>query len=753
MRCGAGGREISRCGAESEVAVPGMSPEETRAATQQRLLGAFPRREPSRAVQNGPERRRPAAVSSPRVHKSVTPALYVRLVTTTSAPAALADRLLDGLDPSQHVAVTSRETPLAILAGPGSGKTRVLTHRIAWQVVSEIVKPQHVLAVTFTRRAAAELVDRLRTLRACEQVTAGTFHALALAQLRRWHADQRRDMPALLDRKARLLAPLCGRGLDAVVAAAELAGEIEWAKARLVSPDDYEAAVDATKRQTPRPPGEIARLFQHYEREKRRRGLVDFDDLILSCADVLEHDTEYAAVCRWRFRHFFVDEFQDANPAQFRLLRAWIGDRDDLCVVGDDDQAIYGFSGADADFLRSFSEHFPSAQTVHLEHSYRSTPQILGAARAVLGRQGQAKQLHARADAGLEPTVTEFDDDSAEAAAVARHLVDAHDNGRPWSSMAVLYRTNAQSARFEEALADAGVPTRVRGDRRFLERPEVRATLGRLRATSGGFRQCLDAIASDADASTERGGHTATVVRLGHEYLAAEGGTGSLEGFVAYLAISMRHDASEPDATADTVDLLTFHRAKGLEWHTVFVTGMEAGLVPIAHARAPSERAEEQRLFYVACTRAKRELHCSWARQRTFSAVPVRRTRSPYLDALDSPASPPSGSRRMTRAASNRLDGPQQIAALRESLSTHTGTNVDDIALLDALKAWRRGLARAASVPAFVIFSDRTLAEITARRPCSRDELLAVPGIGPVKAERYGTAVIDLVTPDAEVTG
>ena len=307
------------------------------------------------------------------------------------------DALLDGLDATQRDAVTSTAAPLAILAGAGSGKTRVLTRRIAWQSREQRIDPAHVLAVTFTRKAAGELRSRLSRLGVRESVTAGTFHAIALAQLRRRADEQGRAMPGLLERKVRILVPMLPvRGREAALLAAELASEIEWAKARLVKPDAYERAVVAAGRATPRPPAEVAATYRNYEREKRKRGLVDFDDLITGCADVLERDTEFAAAQRWRFRHLFVDEFQDASAAQFRLLRAWLGDRSDLCVVGDPDQAIYGFAGADASYLAGFRrwlppERFPEVGMVRLGSNYRSTPQVVTAAGAVLGPPGRRR--------------------------------------------------------------------------------------------------------------------------------------------------------------------------------------------------------------------------------------------------------------------------------------------------------------------------------------------------------------------------
>ncbi|HEX8804174.1 MAG TPA: ATP-dependent helicase, partial [Acidimicrobiales bacterium] len=292
-----------------------------------------------------------------------------------------ADHLLHDLDESQRRAVTSPAQPLAILAPAGSGKTRVLTRRIAWRVETGDADASHVLALTFTRRAAGELRDRLRVLGVRDGVATGTFHGVAYAQLRARWADEGRQPPALLARKGRLLGELRRGGQ---LTAAQLAGEIEWAKAHLVGPDGYIDAVAAARRRTPAPPAQVADAYARYEDEKRTRRLVDFDDLLRLCSHLIETDAAFAATQRWRFRHLFVDEFQDVNALQMQLLDAWRGDRYDLCVVGDPRQAIYGWNGADARFLDGFQARYPPAEVVALERNYRSTPQVLAAAADVL---------------------------------------------------------------------------------------------------------------------------------------------------------------------------------------------------------------------------------------------------------------------------------------------------------------------------------------------------------------------------------
>ncbi|MGH9226824.1 MAG: ATP-dependent helicase, partial [Acidimicrobiales bacterium] len=391
--------------------------------------------------------------------------------------------LLHGLNPSQRHAVTSEAAPLCILAGAGSGKTRVLTRRIAWRVAGRGADPRHVLALTFTRRAAGELGNRLGQLGVRDRVAAGTFHAVAYAQLRRrWGAGpawpersgHSERAPAVLDRKVRILGLLMPRRADSGLQPADIAAEIEWAKARMVPPERYEGEVVAAGRRTPLPAAEVATLYEQYEAEKRRKGYIDFDDILQLCADAIEGDPEFAATQRWRFRHLFVDEFQDVNPVQFRLLEAWRGGRNDLCVVGDPNQAIYAWNGADPSYLTGFPHRHPGAAVVHLDDNYRSSPQVLAVANAVIGGR---HRLRAHEPDGPLPTVTSYPTDREEAAGVARAVRRRHGAGKPWSDHAVLTRTHAQLVLFEEAFHSAGIPFRVRGSVRFLSQPEIRDAL------------------------------------------------------------------------------------------------------------------------------------------------------------------------------------------------------------------------------------------------------------------------------------
>ncbi|MDP8986749.1 MAG: ATP-dependent DNA helicase UvrD2 [Actinomycetota bacterium] len=678
--------------------------------------------------------------------------------------------VLAGLTDRQAEAVTTPGAPLCILAGAGSGKTRVLTRRIAYRVLAGTADPRHVLALTFTRKAAGELVRRLEALGIREHVTAGTFHALAYAQLRQRWADSGRRAPALLDRKAGLLIRLLGRGSgSARVQPADLAGEIEWAKARLIGPGRYEAEAAAAGRRPPVPLATMAALYQRYEDEKHRRGLVDFDDLLLDCGSALADDPQFAASQRWRFRHLFVDEFQDVNLAQARLLRGWRGDGNDLCVVGDPRQAIYSWNGAEPSQLRDFAEREPGATLVSLDDNFRSTPQILAVASSVISvGPDRHRPLRARRPDGPLPTVRAYARDVDEARATARAVRDRHRPGTPWSHTAVLCRTNAQLVLFEEAFRAAGIPYRVRGGGAFLERPEVKAALAELRGSPaplatglGDLRTTADGDGPGAGDGTadgspvgERQAVLEELVRLGADYLAHEPG-GDAGGFVAWLGAALRSEA--PRAASDAVELATFHGAKGLEWPVVFVAGLERGLVPITHAGTDEACAEERRLLYVAVTRAENELHCSWARERSFGGRSLRRQPSPWLDDISAAraalagGSPAPGSPGwQDRLADERARLRRREAARTGSpRSERAGANADP-ELLAALKRWRSEAARASGVPAFVVFHDSTLAAVAEAKPRTSASLVRLPGLGPVKAERYGPALLALVGEHAE---
>ncbi|MBI2704605.1 MAG: ATP-dependent DNA helicase UvrD2 [Actinobacteria bacterium] len=685
------------------------------------------------------------------------------------------EALLDGLNASQRAAVVSETNPLCILAGAGSGKTRVLTRRIAYRATTGRIDPRRVLTLTFTRKAAGELTNRLRILGLRDSVAAGTFHAVAYAQLRtRW--DERNvRAPQLLDHKVGFVSGLVPRALTVAnrhktsTLALDITNEIEWAKARTIIPASYARDASAAHRTPPVDLDTVASVYERYEVEKRKRRLVDFDDLLRLHARDIETDAAYAAAVRWRFQHLFVDEFQDVNPQQHALLRRWLGDRDDLCVVGDPNQAIYAWNGADARYINEFGDHFPGCEVIELRDNYRSSPQILAVANAVLapsprrGRGPELDGLRATRPDGPIPDIREYADDEAEAAGVARAVRDARAPRTSWSSQAVLARTNAQTVLIERALRSAGIPCRLRGTSGLLDQPEVKAALRSLERADGAFlvalRDLEDDVLGGRDGPTdgapptgERQANVEALLRLGHDYLAVDAAP-STAGFVGWLSDTVRSD--QPDHGGDAVDLATFHAAKGLEWPVVHLVGLEQGFVPINHAKTRGELAEERRLFYVALTRAEREAHLSWAAARTFGSKPARRSPSPYLDAVRQVCGALAGGADPVDWAASLAEQRAALRAQKPAAQKARGAGTGDPPasrldeqgrqLYDELLRWRANTARASAVAAFVVLDNKTLATIAATRPSSEAALSLVPGIGPVKLNRYGPAIIELV--------
>ena len=650
------------------------------------------------------------------------------------------DRLLRGMNEHQVAAVLSDASPLRILAGAGSGKTRVLTHRIAHRSEAGTLDPSRVLAVTFTRKAAGELRERLGRLGLRDGVHAGTFHAIAYAQLRQRWEERGITPPELLDRKFAIVARLLpGRGRkDDRSTPLDVVAEIEWAAARRITPQDYEREATRAHRRPPVPLGTVATVYDDFTQLKRRRRLVDFDDILRLAARDLEADPVYAAARRWRFRHIFVDEFQDVNPLQFHLLQQWLGPDSDTCIVGDPNQAIYAWNGADAGYLIDFDRYFPGGSTVTLEDNYRSTPQILAVANGVL-QQGPnvAIRLRPHRPAGAVPTVRALPDDTAEARAVARACRDGHRPGVPWSAQAVLVRTNAQTALIAEAMSAAGVPHRVRGSGRLLEQPEVTDALQVLRRSASleiGLADLEHDLGDRSRLTEERAANVTEVVRLGREYLALEP-AGDTAAFLAWLSTTLR---DEDGGGGDAVDIVTFHAAKGLEWPVVHIAGLEEGYVPIHHAETDADVDEERRLLYVALTRARDELHCTWARSRTFGSRTMNRSPSMWVDSIETTLG-------VAPTELSRAQGAERARSARRSVRRAPAAEGPELELFEALRSWRRDQARAADVPAFVIFNDATLTAIARHRPRSAAQLLKVPGIGPVKAQRFGPDVLRIV--------
>jgi DNA helicase-2/ATP-dependent DNA helicase PcrA len=668
------------------------------------------------------------------------------LHTAEAGPVAGAEAVLAGLDDEQRTAAQAVTGPVCILAGAGTGKTRTITHRIAYGVHTGAFSGDQVLAVTFTARAAGELRARLAGL-GVGGVQARTFHAAAMRQLR-YFAPRvlGGPMPGLVENKLRLVASAAARSRLTTdrTSLRDLAGEIEWAKTTLATPEDYPTRAKAAGREPPFEAAAVSAVYASYESAKQRDGVLDFEDLLLVTAYALEEHQDVARQVRAQYRHFVVDEYQDVNPLQQRLLDAWLGGRAELCVVGDPNQTIYSFTGADPDYLLGFPDRYPDAEVVKLERDYRSTPQVVALANRLIGQAPRRKglpglRLLGQRPEGPEPRFAEHPDEPAEAAAVAarcRALVDA---GTPASEIAVLFRINAQSEVYENALTEVGVPYVLRGGERFFERPEVREAVLLLRgAAAAGHDPGMlvptvrDVLASrgwaehrppPGGAARDRWQSLAALVDLAVDLVQADPSL-DLARFVAHLA--ERADAQHAP-TVQGVTLASMHAAKGLEWDVVFVVGLVDGVLPIAQSLSRPEAVEEERrLLYVAVTRAREELTLSWSLARNPGAKRAR-PRSRFLTGLapeSGPSAPPA--RRPAKRAKVVLEG-------------EAGE------LFERLRTWRSQTAQSASVPAYVVFTDATLQAIAETRPSTLRELAALPGIGARKLDLYGAGVLEAI--------
>ncbi|OBG43434.1 ATP-dependent DNA helicase [Mycobacterium alsense] len=697
------------------------------------------------------------------------------------------DPLTAELDDEQREAVLAPRGPVCVLAGAGTGKTRTITHRIAQLVAGGHVAAGQVLAVTFTQRAAGEMRSRLRTLAAAGHTDPGvgavqalTFHAAAHRQLRYFWPRVVGDTGwQLLDTKFAVVARAASRcrlnvSTDDV---RDLAGEIEWAKASLIGPEQYAPAVAEAGRDVPRDAQQIAAVYAAYEALKVRDeslALLDFDDLLLHTAAAIENDAAVAEEFRDRYRCFVVDEYQDVTPLQQRVLAAWLGDRDDLTVVGDANQTIYSFTGATPRFLLDFSRRFPDATVVRLERDYRSTPQVVSLANQVIaaarGRVAGSKlQLSGERAPGPAPSFHEHPDEAAEAAAVAKAIARLIESGTAPSEIAVLYRVNAQSEVYEEALTEAGITYQIRGGEGFFNRQEIRqALLALQRAAERGaggdpaaqaplpdvVRAVLEPLGLTAEPpagsrARDRWEALAGLAEMVDDEVAQRPQL-DLPGLLAELRT--RADARHPPVVQG-VTLASLHAAKGLEWDAVFLVGLADGTLPISHALAHGAESEaveeERRLLYVGITRARIHLALSWALARSPGG---RQSRKPsrFLNGIAPQAradSAPARSRRTRgtatrcRICNNSLITPAAIMLRR---CETCAADIDEELLL-RLKAWRLEVAKEQNVPAYVVFTDNTLIAIAELLPDDEAALIAIPGIGSRKLEQYGPAVLELV--------
>ena len=536
-----------------------------------------------------------------------------------------AEEILEALDNEQRAVALATRGPVCVIAGAGTGKTRAITHRIAYAAAIGTMDPHKVLALTFTARAAGEMRTRLRSL-GVPSVAARTIHAAALKQLTFfWPQVFGGRTPDLLTTKSGFLTEAIKRAalqgelsITSRDLLRDIATEIEWAKVSQIAPSDY---LSESQKRTVKPrinPEQLAKVYTAYESVKHQERAIDFEDVLLLTTAMIEEEREVRERVQDQYRFFTVDEYQDISPLQQRLINAWLGSREELCVVGDPAQTIYSFAGATPVFLNSFTQRFPEAEVVRLTTGYRSTPEIIFTANSILRKGAMGNELVAINDHGSKPTITAYNDESSEIAGIVRDITKLISEGTPAQEIAVLARTNNQLNGLEKAMNSAGLPYQVRNTERFFDRKEVRDFLKQVRTASVIPTEgvvWLDELRTLAQPFLT-GGAIDGIAALLH--LARELDTDS--GFTpknlrTYLReVEDRVQQNNPP-TMPVTTLATLHAAKGLEWERVFLMGVSDGILPLENNSTTDDQAsidEERRLFYVGITRAKSDLRLSY---------------------------------------------------------------------------------------------------------------------------------------------
>lgn len=670
------------------------------------------------------------------------------------------DLLKAELDPAQLAVAQYLRGPLCVLAGAGAGKTRAITYRVANAIHTGVARPQNILAVTFTTRAAGEMRLRLQNL-GIHGVQVKTFHAAALSQLNYfWPSAIGGRVPEIKENPAPLVSQAAARlGMPTdTPAVRDLRDEIAWSKVQLITPENYpQRAVAAGHIEiVGQSAQDIAQLIKVYEEIKTERAVIDFEDVILILIGLLVDRPEIATEIRKQYTYFVVDEFQDVSPMQHRLLQLWLGSRKDICVVGDISQTIYSFAGANWEYLANFAHYWHGAKQLILHRDYRSTPEIVELANRVISETGSsalqanttAIQLVSARPAGKPVGFHTYADDEAEARGIVQKIQSLQAAGTPLADIAILYRTNAQSALFETALNDAGISYTIRGGKRFFERPEVISAMVALRAAAREERTEALTIVIDevlkqlgwrkeapdtAGASRERWESLNVIRQMAEKFAQARAGQTNSDGeraacsvraFVANLEERAKYEL-EPQLAALTLSSL--HGAKGLEWKVVFLAGISEGLLPISYARTESAIAEERRLFYVGITRAADELNISYAKANLQGK---ERKVSQFLQ----PVLP----KEISRSTQTRLSA-------KENQQRFARDHASEMQLFTSLRDWRADISRAEGKPPYVILHDTVLQRIAIQKPRTLDELRMIKGIGTLKLSRYGIELLAVV--------
>lgn len=707
-------------------------------------------------------------------------------------PSGDPEDLLAALDPEQRKVATTLTGPVAVIAGAGTGKTRAITHRIAYGVRTGVYVPNSVLAVTFTTRAAGEMRGRLSEL-GVAGVQARTFHSAALRQLKHfWPRAYGSELPPLEKNRMSLVAEAAGRagvGTDGATLR-DLAGEIGWAKVSNVAPVDYpEVARTDERLLASLDPEAISRVFAGYESVKQSRGRIDFEDILLCTAAMLGDHPTIAEEVRRTYRHLVVDEYQDVSPVQETLLRLWLGKSRNLCVVGDPAQTIHSFAGARSEFLTGFAARHRDTTVIRLFRDYRSTHQVVEVANTIMDGARRDKgaagaglggvTLQAQRTSQVGVLLRSHRDDRSEAAAVVDWLSGRAREGVELREMAILYRVNSQSPLFEQALNDRGIPYQLRSAERFYDRGEVRQVLGVLRAQAR--LGLTDPAGEQIDEVMARVGWSPTPPNAGGQTRERWESVAALKSvaddlldrdpampFEKLVLDFERRAVVQQPPTANAVTLSTIHSAKGLEWDAVAVAGAQEGRIPFVLARTPAQIAEERRLLYVAVTRAREHLLI------TSASADGSSTMSRFLDGVRSDVARGTGEdtgraggfpgvssdRRPRLSERNRT--PQSWTTTLSSTCRSCQRRLDSAAEVKlgrhrdcpasydektwaALQEWRDARASEQKLPSFAVFTDATLTAIAEARPADVAELLRIRGVGKGKADRYGPDLVRLL--------
>ncbi|AZA12942.1 ATP-dependent DNA helicase UvrD2 [Corynebacterium choanae] len=683
---------------------------------------------------------------------------------------------LEDLDADQRIAAEAPRGPVCILAGAGTGKTRTITYRIASLIDKGMVSPQRMLAVTYTRKAAQEMRDRLQSM-GIQGGNIATFHSATLRQLTYFWPQIFGDLPWKLEPNLYpLVRQACGYAgiAQSQTAVRDVQAEIGWAKASLIGPDEYARKVSSFGHTPPVPPEQLAKAYKFYEdRKTRPEGMIlDYDDLLIHTAAALEHSPAVAEEFRNQYRSFTVDEYQDVTPLQQRVLRGWLGQRDDLTVVGDANQTIYSFTGATPDFLLNFGRDFPQATIVRLQRDYRSTPQITDLANSVIAQAkgrvaGTRLQLQGMRPSGSEPVFSAHATQAQEAEYVAATIEQLLAKSVKPEEIAVLFRTNAQSEAYESALSRRNITYQVRGGDSFYQRPEIITAINALIAMAKDRRipaqpdaetltRLVDKTLRDAGLSRkepdgfgakERWRALQALHTLCQQIIDTKPGT---TPFSLVTELKRRAEA-QAHPTGAFVTLASIHSAKGLEWDVVFLVGLVEGNLPIRQAIQAGDYhiEEERRLLYVGVTRAREQLYLSWALARE-EGQQASRNRTRFLDNIVDEAPQRAGGKQYGRRRKKLTHCKQcglQLATPAERIVGRceqcTGDTTTEV--IDALRTWRLNLSRANNVPAWTVFTDATLLALAEALPSSESDLLAISGIGPMKVAEFGEDLIALL--------